>query len=33
MKFSEIVHELMAGKRVRKTNCDDVTAYLKYDAE
>ena len=33
MKFSEIVHELMAGKRVRKTNWDDITAYLKYDAE
>lgn len=33
MKFSEVVQALMEGKRVRKTNWDDSTAFLKYDEE
>ena len=33
MKFSEVVDSLMAGKRVRKTNCESKTAYLIYDKE
>ena len=33
MKFREVVEALMQGKRVRKTNWDDSTAFLKYDEE
>ena len=33
MKFSEVVDALMTGKRVRKTNWDNSTAYLIYDKE
>ena len=33
MKFSEVVEALRQGKRVRKTNWDDSTAFLKYDEE
>lgn len=33
MKFSEVVKALMQCKRVRKTNWDDSTAFLKYDED
>ena len=33
MTFSEVAKELMNGKRVRKTNWDDSTDFLKYDEE
>ncbi len=33
MKFSEVVDALMEGKRVRKTNWDNSTAYLIYESE
>ena len=33
MKFSKVVQPLMEGKRVRKTNWDNSTAFLKYDEE
>ena len=33
MKFSEVVDSLMSGKRVRKTNWESETAFLRYDKE
>ena len=33
MKFSEVVDSLMAGKRVRKTNWENTTAFFLYDNE
>jgi hypothetical protein len=33
MKFSEVVDSLMAGKRVRKTNWENKTAFFLYDKE
>jgi len=33
MKFSEVVDALMEGKRVRKTNWENSTAYLIYENE
>ncbi len=33
MKFSEVVDSLMEGKRVRKTNWESKTAFLRYDKQ
>jgi hypothetical protein len=33
MKFSDVADALMAGKRVRKTNWEDSTAYVIYESE
>ena len=33
MKFADVIDSLMAGKRVRKTNWESKTAFLRYDKE
>jgi hypothetical protein len=33
MKFSDVIAPLMSGKRIRKTNWGNTTAYLVYDKE
>ena len=33
MKFADVIASLMAGKRVRKTNWESKTAFLRYDKE
>ena len=33
MKFADVIDSLMAGKRVRKTNWESKTDFLRYDKE
>ena len=33
MKFSDVIAQLMSGKRIRKTNWGNTTAYFVYDKE
>jgi hypothetical protein len=33
MRFEYVIQDLMAGRRIRKTNWESTTAYLVYDKD